>query len=460
MKILALYDFASKQNYIFRTSKVKEIVGASKLLAGMYVKFVEWLRESGVIVLYDLQKPFSLDVFEADAEVIYDGGGNLMIMFKDHDTYVKANKIVSKKLLTEAPTLNMIVSCVEVNEVSPDFSKDSKKLYEENSRFKNLNPSTDISAVTPFTQVDPMTFRPVTYKGNRYTVEDMSFSSDRVAKQKAYSIDKTDFDEFDKGLVAVIHMDGNSMGNKLKSISTTNTDYETEIMHLRQFSAGVEKAFVEEPKAVLDKLWENYDMKYRLVIAGGDDLTFICNAEDALDIVKAYFDSLEHSECVVPKECREYLSEDDRKNTACAGIAVIHAKSPFSLAYEIAESACESAKVKAHEKPGNYCDFYYCHSGVTADFDTLRESEQSMTGRPYSYEDIRDKFEKYAAILRSAGRANVKALGSAAQLGEEHFRMEIERVNAYLGKEDALTVEDIKIVYDLSEFYDLWFCEK
>ena len=43
-KILTLYDFASKQEYIYRTSKIKEIAGASKLLADMYKVFADIFR--------------------------------------------------------------------------------------------------------------------------------------------------------------------------------------------------------------------------------------------------------------------------------------------------------------------------------------------------------------------------------------------------------------------------------
>ena len=34
--VLALYDFASNQEYIYRTSKIKEITGASILMANKY----------------------------------------------------------------------------------------------------------------------------------------------------------------------------------------------------------------------------------------------------------------------------------------------------------------------------------------------------------------------------------------------------------------------------------------
>ena len=114
-------------------------------------------------------------------------------------------------------------------------------------------------------------------------------------------------------------------------------------------------------------------------------------------------------------------------------------------------------------KNGNYLDFYYCHAGITTDFETLRNREQTVTARPYSYENAKTDFEKYAPLLQKAGRSNVKALGAAVQIGLAEYLFEAERVNSYLkGKEtlktDKTSAEsEMKIIYDMSEFYDLWF---
>ena len=80
------------------------------------------------------------------------------------------------------------------------------------------------------------------------------------------------------------------------------------------------------------------------VIGGGDEITIICKAEDALNITTRYFELLDKSMSVLPNGCGQQMTEAQKKNTACAGICVIHAKSPFTVAYEIAEAACENAK--------------------------------------------------------------------------------------------------------------------
>ena len=44
-KVLALYEFASKQKFIYKTSKIKEISGASKLLSNLFEEFIKLTKE-------------------------------------------------------------------------------------------------------------------------------------------------------------------------------------------------------------------------------------------------------------------------------------------------------------------------------------------------------------------------------------------------------------------------------
>ena len=94
--VLALYDFASKQEFIYRTSKIKEISGASELLAEMYKELITVVNKSGIdgrkILYFKDEKeenglePFCMDDFNKTCglagQVLYDGGGNLMVLYK------------------------------------------------------------------------------------------------------------------------------------------------------------------------------------------------------------------------------------------------------------------------------------------------------------------------------------------------------------------------------------------
>lgn len=487
-KILALYDFASKQEFIYRTSKIKEISGASAMLSGIYKKFVKILKSNGITIKYDIDmyvengkivevNPFDINDFETnneiDGEVLYDGGGNLMVLYKGKDKYIESNKLISVWLLKNCPTLSMISSCVccsdyvTIREDGMKFEnfKDARKaLYAENTRRKNYYPASDMPAVTPVSQIDPQTFLPVVHKDS---VKQLSLSADRAKKQETFErckkenkFDGNSLDELE-GMVAVIYIDGNSMGEKLKQCEADS--YNEGVRKLRSFSFQVNNCFVNQPLAAIESKLKGKG--YRRVIGGGDEITIICEAKLAWKVVCEYFGVFKKTKIVI-EENKEFI------NSSCAGIAIFHAKSPFNVAYEIAEAACESAKTLAHKNNGgNYIDFYYCHSGITKSFEELRKIEQShTTGRPYNFEMVREEFENYAPLLRDAGRANVKALGNAAQEGKERYRLEVRRVNAYLLKNQTKEapngikteflendVEEMKLIYDMSEFYDLWF---
>ena len=450
-KVLALYDFASKQEFIYRTSKIKEISGASALLANLYKDFIR-MSNAQYHIIYDVETEFDINQFNADGQVLYDGGGNLMILFKSEEVYLGFNRIVSTYLLEEVPTLRMIACFIPF---TGDFKHDRYELYRKNRINKNLHPSSDLTAAIPMTQVDPMTFLPVVHKSN-YLGDEISLSADRYCKEKAYHTHaKNKDDDLDNldGLTAVIYIDGNSMGKKL--MKCADSDYNRGVKKLRSFSENTNHIFVTNPREKMREVVGSSENKgFRQVIGGGDEITIICDARIALKLVEVYFDTLLESNKDLP---------EDEKNYACAGIAVFHAKSPFTVAYEIAEAACESAKKLAHKDIGNYFDFYYCHGGITTDFETLRNREQSITARPYSFEKAKSDFGKYIPILQKAGRSNVKALGETAQLGLAEYLFEAERVNSYLkGKEtlktDKTSAEsEMKIIYDMSEFYDLWF---
>jgi hypothetical protein len=75
----------------------------------------------------------------------------------------------------------------------------------------------------------------------------------------------------------------------------------------------------------------------RPVLLGGDDLTFLCDGRIALDLAGTALDAFNDE---VPHLGRV---------TACAGIAIVPAHTPFDRAYGLAESLCRNAKRRRRE---------------------------------------------------------------------------------------------------------------
>ena len=167
---LALYDLRSKQEYIYRTNKIREISGGSALLSKMYDKFIEKAKNEGISFINGgewIGREFSFDDFEKSdrsAEVVYIGGGNLMVIYKNENIYRKANKLLSRMLIDETWTVNAVVSCVSV---SGDFKADRAELYRQNAINKSTGSINVPCSVLPFSVVS----------SSRYIVDNSSLMS-------------------------------------------------------------------------------------------------------------------------------------------------------------------------------------------------------------------------------------------------------------------------------------------
>lgn len=473
--ILALYDCRSKQEYIYRTNRVQEITGASELLRSLFTDFFED-KNNGFKIKSDWRNENApenfLDVFNSegyDAEIVYEGGGNLCVIFKDRETYIDVNKALSRQVLEKTFAVSIIASATEVTD---NFAEDRKRLYAENALQKNLGAYHTPCNVLPFTQVDRLTYLPVVKKsGNR------QYSTESLKKKEKYTslprpqeqILEYEFDNMvDKGnesLLAIIYIDGNNMGAKVKAATAGKTDYTSGINALREFSKQTDLDFVERPiKEIKDRLTSRYNnatddkerRKYlfRKVISGGDEITIVCNAHAAPEILETYFNTL----------------TDNSDNSACAGVAIFHSHAPFADVYEIAEACCEMGKNVSHLKGNegkNYIDFHYCHSGITNSLETIRETqEKDYTQRPYEYSDSWKTFCKYGKLMaKFSKRSDVKALCTAIVKGDSYYKEELRRMKSRDSKKNLTEIfenedEIKKIIFDIAIVYDLWFAEK
>lgn len=473
--ILALYDCRSKQEYIYRTNRVQEITGASELLRSLFTDFFED-ENNGFKIRSDWRNEKApenfLEVFHAgdyDAEIIYEGGGNLCVIFKDKETYIAVNRALSRQILEKTFAVSIIASATEVTN---NFIEDRKRLYAENAVQKNLGSYHTPCNVLPFTQVDRLTYLPIVKKsgGRQYSTESLKKKEKYNALPKPQEqILEYEFDNMvDKGnesLLAIIYIDGNNMGKKLKKATTGRTDYASGINALREFSKQTDLDFVERPiKEIKDKLTKRYEKAtdererkkylFRKVISGGDEITIVCNAHAVPEILETYFNTL----------------TENSENSACAGVAIFHSHDPFADVYEIAEACCEMGKKKSHLRGNegkNYIDFHYCHSGITNSLEVIRETqEKNYTQRPYEYSQSWKEFCRYGKLMaKYSKRSDVKALCGAIVKGDSYYKEELRRMRSRDNKNNLIELfeneDKIKrIIFDIAVVYDLWFAEK
>ena len=547
-QVLAMYDVRGKQEYIFKTNKLKEIVGGSCIIRDCFKEYLfpsaeEYMRrkakkegmplsDDAVCGIYNYNdsekepeyiseinkgKEFSQKAFERmmqdekcaaryAGEVVYEGGGNFFVLYKDKETCIEINKIFTRKLLKELYTLKVLCTYIELENGLVNFIEDRKKLYEKH-RISEAEESVICPVNTlPFVQVDEVTSLPLT-KYNENTRKKVSTEAEaKLAKHLDVYNEKYGEKDLDKlvtrkgeeSLLAVVYIDGNNMGAKVQNVLGTETSYDQCVKKLRETSEFIQKNYVEDRIKDIDQMLEEKAKKgkkkagKRLVVFAGDEINLICNARDAYDIAKTYLKGLHQ---VSWKDSTEPCS-------ACAGIAIFHSHAPYAQAYKVAEECCESGKTrmkkleKAREKEGKskevcYIDVHYCQKGIGMSLDDIREKEVGgLISKPWllDMEDEKNttskmpeditimEIEKVVEALQMIeSRTNVKDLAVAAKLSEGAFNLEMRRIYAHQSDEDIkcrmkeiFVQEDReefgqkykkyrKMIYDIVIVYDLWF---
>ena len=411
-KILAMYDVMQIQDFVFSSSKLKENVGAS----GIVQKILdEFLKDSitnccsNTITEWEPGTDLRIKESDLDAEVVYNGGGNAMVAYKNETAFKKANEHLSAKILEETGgEIKFAVACVNT-----DFSRckeDRKALVQKLQKYKYKMVQTSPllgTAITREGQTDGLPAQDFEKFGeNEELKEYLSFP----AKQKRDFGDKVYFEEllerpseysfpkeFDdlgqregESHIAVVHIDGNDMGKRLDEVK----DY----AEMRTLSMEITNKYNAAMAAVIKKTIESFKDKdffkslnvkfeknkngylipfvpVRAIVLNGDDVTFVTDGRIGIPLAEAFLKQISRAVIEPSKGKKIQLS-------ACAGVAIVKSHFPFYRAYQLAEELCLSAKLKGKilarqskmGEVGNWLDFHIVYSGVTTDLKQIRKN--------------------------------------------------------------------------------------
>lgn len=496
--VLAMYDVRGKQKYIYRSRKLKEIQGGSLIIRDIFNDHLYKAANTvsgatgDTIYRYKEGEPFSFDAFEKRmsegkyiGEVVYDGGGNFFILYKDRDICKKVTAEFTKQVLVHASTLKVI--CTFTDDVHrDDFEADRSELYRRHRYDEAQMVSSVPYGTLPIVQVDPLTQMPLTGIADNKADDDKKVTAENYAKYRKVAeypadkkIDEQVLDHIvtQKGkesLLAIVYIDGNNMGAKVAAVNRGKKSYDDCVSNLRRFSDEIQKTFIDDRMAGIDRTIEKrtHEGKRRLVLGAGDEITIICNARDALNVAE------------------NYLEELPDGYSSCAGISIFHSHTPFSDAYRIAEECCETGKKlmkeKAEKESGtawrNACfiDFHFNQGAIGVSLDEIREHDNTADcSNPWliSGGDPEDKgivtWQKVsdaAEVLRLFGRTNSKGLLEAAIDSKAGLNMEIQRIRGHMSEEKRMTLDGYKSLWDSDIFreliiqmmpvYDIWFSEE
>ena len=421
---IVIFGTASLQQYIFQSNRLKENIGASYLakhwLEEGLVKAVsadttEWKRyESNPSV----EKPKTpVKIGEQDINLIYIGGGNAALLCGSRETANGAVKAWSRALLKKAPGLRGVVGYGEVGDSPVSAYREALK---DLMRCEEALPFGSSLYGLPIVRPCTSTRLPATERS------DGQWRSQSAARKRAIVGTKTDLrdaqttiaEEFCQVLkskgnlpkqrfaieledlggyegeshIAVVHADGNGMGDKLMKVVDESED--DEFLHnLRRFSASVTQLSKRALQETLEELKRILSLNLlrnpkgifplRPIVYGGDDLTFVCDGRLGLHLAAFYLEKFK-GEVPIVNRCESV--------DACVGVAIVPTKFPFERAYGFADDLCRLAKQHRREQgnpEGSWLDFQIIQEGATKSITALRKAQyisltsQKLHQRPY-----------------------------------------------------------------------------
>lgn len=472
-EVLAMYDVRGIQSYIFKSNMAKEIIGASvlvekivteglkKYIQGLDVEeqekyMTEWEQDDGEAFLNNPA---------IKMQVMFVGGGNAYVLFRQGAECQKVNRFLAKYILEETYSLNLAIAVVEKTN---SYKEDYEAINNEMRRIKAHMPLIQPVGALPFMAADSITGYPLSYKENgTYLCTEAKLKRGSFPEREDEKIfDRMVTEKGDNSTLAVCHIDGNSMGIRIREKMENITEYSKAIPTMRELSLEIAHVFgktfeemTQYMQELSPKVKKNLKNKlYRQIVVAGDDITFVCNARLAIPAVKYFLENVGR----------------EKDYSACGGIAFFNSHFPFSDAYQVAEACCDSAKKRAklaenrgeNGKIGNFFDFQICTNVRAAHLDSYRDkhyhSDQGyFIARPYyvptiNEEDVINKknqkynverLESWAHVFGKMPRSKAKQLRNIIPMGKNEIQKNLS----------FLTSRGYKILEESQEEYGIWY---
>ena len=143
-EVIAIYDVRGIQDYIFRTNVLKEIIGASSIVDKLILKEFE----NAVKDKYNDPSKYVIDVQNKDelkfgddknieVELLYYGGGNLVVLYRDEKIYEEISKRMSLEISKKAYGLSLNYACASKTD---NYKEDWKTLKDKLANVKAITP--------------------------------------------------------------------------------------------------------------------------------------------------------------------------------------------------------------------------------------------------------------------------------------------------------------------------------
>ncbi len=387
------------QKFIFETSKLREIAGASEI--------IEQLCD---------QKNFidKLGLNAGDLQFIRSAAGSISLICSVKDTVEKIVRNWPKTVAEMAPGANLSQAVVEIasSPTMDDMNHLERKLRTARNK-KSVpaelgslavvrsrrtgkpavdwkdNPSSATSSHAPRS----LASRKKQQAGGESAANSLMQKClpDSFEKSvSAYPFDVSDIvrDE-ESSWIAVVHADGNGLGKIIQKLLLQFPENDGRIGSvMKEFSNQLNRSTIHSVKTAIESLQlaENRygpgrrRYPFRPVLVGGDDITIILRADLALGFTEQFLKSFEIATANNLNKMGEQRGTDIFKHglTACAGIAYMKATYPFHYGIDLAEQLCTEAKKVSKAQGERACSsllFHKIQDSFIADYQDIVKRE-------------------------------------------------------------------------------------
>lgn len=416
-----LFDTRSIQRYIYAGNRLKTNIGASYLVDRVFSEeLVPVLREELAEDAVDAdgwKTGIDAERLQGHGQCVLasNGGGSALVLFSQDVGLERRIGIVrhfTQNLLVKRPGLH-IGAAHGTLQLGEDFQKDLKELYRKlkenqnrvfplvNVPYPGLTVSCEVDGEAANFYDRDHKIRPEGKFEQRFYSQEtaakaMAAEPATEALRAKYPDISRRFDfpmqieelgqKEQENYFAIIHIDGNNMGQKFRQCGTQEERSRLSD-NVRRKTEGCFGRLLEHigkeygSYADVLNLGGNAEgkpfMPIRPIILGGDDVTFVCPAKMALRYAKVFMEMM-----MEPDSVEGIDTEAARRMDCCAGIAILKTTYPFFRGYELAEQLCESAKQKMRgllgEKDGegtSWLDFAILHGEQAPTLAQIREQE-------------------------------------------------------------------------------------
>lgn len=286
------------QEYVFKTGKLKEIVGASEIVESICTEHFKTVCPNF--------KPEYL---------IIGAAGNIKYIFEDEDECKKLVRQFPKSVMDKAPgiTISQAVVKYEGNNLANVIDELEVKLKTQRNivsmpyeiGFMGLERARRTGGVAfECKQKDNEAIDEATSLKQKVSSQNLFTKLTEIKEAREGDI-TLNIEDIIKGAnnkwIAVVHADGNGLGALVQELAAKlkDKDEQTQKDTFRKFSIQIEECTKKAARKAFSEVCIEHKSKegkypIRPIIMGGDDITFVIRGDLAMDYTKTFLDEFEN----------------------------------------------------------------------------------------------------------------------------------------------------------------------